>query len=217
MKSGSRECVPPLTVITKASSPDGGTQSSGDETGPASHDLDWSILMARAQAGERAAYRRLLNEVTPYLRSLAARRHSDPSDVEDAVQDVLLTVHTIRATYDPTRPFGPWLLAIANRRLIDRLRRQGRRRSREIALMAMRETFPDGQTNLEDIVDQHRLDAAIESLPHKQMQAIRLLKLKELSLKEAAVESKMSVAALKVATHRALRSLRKALFDWSDR
>jgi DNA-directed RNA polymerase specialized sigma24 family protein len=66
-------------------------------------------------------------------------------------------------------------------------------------------------------VDHHRLDAAIESLPHKQMQAIRLLKLKELSLKEAAVESKMSVAALKVATHRALRSLRKALFDWSDR
>ena len=177
--------------------------------------MDWSILMARAQAGEGVAYRRLLDEVSPYLRSLAARRHRDPSDVEDAVQDILLTIHAIRATYDPTRPFGPWLLAIASRRLIDRLRRQGRRRSRETALMATHETFPDGQRNMEDILDRHRLDAAIESLPHQQMQAIRLLKLKELSLKEAAVESKTSVAALKVATHRALRSLRKILSDWS--
>ena len=28
----------------------------------------WSVLMARAQDGDGAAYRRLLEEVTPYLR-----------------------------------------------------------------------------------------------------------------------------------------------------
>src|SRR5438874_1739949 len=107
MSSGPRRHVPPPTVVTGASPPDDGTRSSGDEKASATRDLDWSILMARTQAGEAVAYRRLLDEISPYLRSLAARRHRDPSDVEDAVQDVLLTVHAIRATYDPTRPFGP--------------------------------------------------------------------------------------------------------------
>jgi RNA polymerase sigma-70 factor (ECF subfamily) len=32
---------------------------------------------------------------------MAARRFEEPSDAEDAVQDVLLTVHAVRHTYDP--------------------------------------------------------------------------------------------------------------------
>ena len=47
------------------------------------------------------------------MRTLAGHRHRDLSDAEDAVQDILLTVHAVRYTYDPTRPFGPWLVAIA--------------------------------------------------------------------------------------------------------
>jgi len=175
-------------------------------------ELDWSILMARAQDGDRGAYRRLLEEITPFLRSLAARRHRDLSDVEDAVQDVLLTLHAIRHTYDPARPFGPWLVAIANHRLIDRLRRQGRLRSRETALMPEHETFSAGQPNLcEKSLDRRELREAVEKLPAGQRQAVRLLKLEERSLKEAAAISGMSIGSLKVATHRALKSLRKIL------
>ena len=175
-------------------------------------ELDWSILMARAQDGDRGAYRRLLEEITPFLRSLAARRHRDLSDVEDAVQDVLLTLHAIRDTYDPARPFGPWLVAIANHRLIDRLRRQGRLRSRETALMPEHETFSAGQPNLcEKSLDRRELREAVEKLPAGQRQAVRLLKLEERSLKEAAAISGMSIRSLKVATHRAPKSLRKIL------
>ena len=174
---------------------------------------DWSILMARAQDGDRAAYRRLLGEIAPYLRALAARRHRDPSDAEDAVQDILLTLHAIRHTYDPTRPFGPWLATIANHhRLIDRLRRQGRLRSRETALMPEHETFSADQANLnEGVLDRRDLQKAVEKLPTAQRQAVRLLKLEERSLKEAAAISGMSIASLKVATHRALKSLRRVL------
>src|SRR6516165_5509701 len=173
---------------------------------------DWSILMARAQDGDRAAYRRLLGEIAPYLRALAARQHRDPSDAEDAVQDILLTLHAVRHTCDPTRPFGPWLVAIANHRLIDRLRRQGRLRSRETALMPEHETFPADQANLyEKASDRRDLREAVEKLPARQRQAIRLLKQEERSLKEAAAMSGMTVASLKVATHRALKSLRQIL------
>jgi RNA polymerase sigma factor (sigma-70 family) len=213
MSSGPRRPGPPLTLV--AGIPRDQNQNDVDRAA-VSRDIDWSILMARAQAGEGVAYRRLLDEVTPYLRSLAARRHRNPSDVEDAVQDILLTVHAMRVSYDPTRPFGPWLVAIANRRLIDRLRREGRRRLRETALTAAHENFPDGGANIEEKADYRGLAAAVESLPRRQRQAIRLLKLEELSLKEAAEVSQMSSASLKVATHRALQSLRKLLFDRSD-
>ena len=170
------------------------------------------MLMARAQAGEREAYRRLLEDITPFIRALAARRLHDASEVEDAVQDVLLTVHTIRHTYDPARPFAPWLAAIANRRIIDRWRRQMRRNLRQTTLSSKQETFSAPEANLEDAgLDAVALRAAIERLPPGQRQAIKLLKLGEMSLKEAATASGMSIVALKVATHRALATLRKAL------
>jgi RNA polymerase sigma-70 factor (ECF subfamily) len=168
--------------------------------------------MARAQGGDREAYRRLLEEITPYLRSLAAQRIPNRGDVEDAVQDALLTVHAVRHTYDPTRPFGPWLVAIANRRITDGLRRRGRAGSRETSLDGEHETFAAPEANYHEAASDGRaLRAAVESLPPGQREAIRLMKLNELSLKEAAAASGMSVAALKVATHRALKNLRKML------
>jgi RNA polymerase sigma-70 factor (ECF subfamily) len=168
--------------------------------------------MARAQRGDSEAYRRLLKDITPYLRLIAARRHRDPTDMEDAVQDILLTVHAIRQTYDPTRPFGPWLVTIADRRLIDRLRRQGRLRARETPLAPEHETFPAELSNLdEEMSDKRELLEALAELPTSQRKAIELLKLKEMSLKEAAVATGMSITALKVATHRALASLRQIL------
>jgi RNA polymerase sigma-70 factor (ECF subfamily) len=184
--------------------------------GPTSRDTDWAILMAHAQDGDKSAYQRLLREIAPYLRSLAARRHRDPRDVEDAVQDILLTIHAIRHTFDPTRPFGPWLVTIANRRFIDRLRRQGRRRDRETPLLPEHETFSEPQANLEERSDRHELEKAIDELPPMQRKAVQLLKLKEMSLKEASAASGMSIASLKVNMHRAVKSLRKILGDRSE-
>lgn len=191
--------------------------AAGDAVPAPERSREWSALMARAQAGDGEAYRRLLNGITPYLRARAARQHREPSDVEDAVQDILLTVHAVRHTYDPARPFGPWLAAIAKHRLVDRLRRQGRLRAREAPLAPEHETYPAEQTNLsDDTLEGHALAAAIDRLPPAQREAIRLVKLKEMSLKEAAATSGMSVAALKVATHRALKNLRKMLSGRSE-
>ncbi|HEV8553707.1 MAG TPA: sigma-70 family RNA polymerase sigma factor [Casimicrobiaceae bacterium] len=214
MASGSRDRVPPLTLVSSAptyAEADGTAGGPSGKKAPA-RDLDWSILMARAQGGDGEAYRRLLSEIAPYLQSLARRHHRDSGDVEDTVQDVLLTVHAIRHTYDPSRPFGPWLLAIAKRRIIDRLRRQGRTRAREVALDVEHETFCAPETNLGEADWNKRvLGEAIEGLPPGQREAVRLLKLHEMSLQQAAVASGMSVAALKVAMHRALKNLRKML------
>jgi RNA polymerase sigma-70 factor, ECF subfamily len=179
--------------------------------------VDWSRLMARTQDGDREAYRRLLEDITPYLRVLAARCLSQPSDIEDAVQDVLLTVHMVRHAYDPKRPFGPWLAAIANRRIIDRLRRETRQKAREVALSAEHETFPELAANLDErLSEDTALIEAMATLPPEQRQAVTLLKLNDMSLKEAAAASGRSITALKVATHRAIKTLRSVLKQPSE-
>jgi len=173
---------------------------------------DWSVLMTSAQQGNRDAYRRLLQSITPYLRGLAGRHGVLPDAVEDVVQDILVSVHLVRHTYDPERPFGPWLLTIATRRVIDALRREGRLDAREVPRDDEHETLPDPTANLmEEAADAGVLRETIERLPRGQRDAIQMLKLEEMSLKEAAVASGMSVAALKVAVHRGLKNLRKLL------
>jgi RNA polymerase sigma factor (sigma-70 family) len=181
------------------------------------YELDWTILMARAQDGDSAAYLRLLDEITPYLRAHASRYHRDPQDVEDTVQDILLTIHSVRRTYDPSRPFGPWLVGIANRRAFDRLRRQGRKRIHEVPLTGEHEDLLSAPEHGEEPMDEAALEAAIQSLAPAQQKAIRMLKLKQMSLKEASSETGMSIASLKMATNRALKNLRDLLSDRRDR
>jgi RNA polymerase sigma factor (sigma-70 family) len=206
--------VPPhLTLVKNNATPEEHDYGNDLQPKPVILDVDWSILMARGQVGDRDSYLRLLEQITPYLRSVAGRSHRNKSDVEDAVQDVLLTIHAIRETYDPTRPFGPWLLAIANRRIIDGLRKQGRRRLRETVLTPEHDTMPIVQENAFENAGHRKLGDALKALSPGQRQVIELLKLKEMSLKDAAATTGLSIAALKVTTHRALKSLRKILND----
>src|SRR6201746_2059437 len=87
--------------------------------------------MLAAIAGNDAAYQRLLSAIAPVLRATARRglaRAGQPVDQsEDIVQDILLAVHLKRHTWDADAPFAPWLFAIARNKLIDALRRRGRR------------------------------------------------------------------------------------------
>jgi RNA polymerase sigma-70 factor (ECF subfamily) len=175
-------------------------------------DSDWSLLMAKSQAGDQASYRRLLGEIAPYLRALAHRFGLAGADIEDAVQDVLMTLHSIRHTYDPDRPFAPWLVAVARHRLLDYRRRRVRQFGREAELTDFHETFAALETNPPALAGESgRLHAAIAALPEGQRRAVELLRLKEMSLKEASAASGQSETALKVALHRAVRRLRLLL------
>src|ERR1041384_4534769 len=91
-------------------------------------------LMKAAQDGSADAYIELLEEVAPRIRRIvrAHWRFVGNDDVEDIVQDVLLSLHRVRATYDPQRPFMPWLLAIIRNRIADGARRYTRRESQEV-------------------------------------------------------------------------------------
>jgi RNA polymerase sigma-70 factor (ECF subfamily) len=77
---------------------------------------DWGRLMAAVQSGDRGAYVRLLHAILPNVRQAVSRHHATPERVEASVQDVLRTLHRLRHTYDPARPFANWLMAISEHR-----------------------------------------------------------------------------------------------------
>jgi len=174
---------------------------------------NWSGLMAAAQEGDGTAYRRLLSAVTPFIRHAARRRGLDASSCEDLAQDVLLTLHRVRHTYDPARPFVPWLLAIVQRRIIDLYRRDRRIHDQETVIPDLLETFPDPATNntIETSEQREWLLQAMAELPPKQREALELVKLGELSVAEASSRTGQSEGAVKVNVHRAIRALRARL------
>ena len=83
---------------------------------------DW---MLAGLGGDRAAYSRLLAQLSGHLRAYFARRVG--ADAEDLVQETLIAIHTKRATYDPALPFTAWVHGIARYKLIDAFRRNKRR------------------------------------------------------------------------------------------
>ena len=172
-------------------------------------------LMRSAQDGDRSGYARLLREITPLIRRVVRRqrRFLQEADSEDLVQDILLSLHAVRTTYDPERPFLPWLIAITRNRLAGSARCYSRREAQEVQVDDVAVTFSEADANSVSEVygDPEALRHAIADLPPGQRQAIEMLKLRELSLKEAAAESGTSLGALKISVHRAMTSLRRAL------
>ncbi|HEX4262272.1 MAG TPA: sigma-70 family RNA polymerase sigma factor [Acetobacteraceae bacterium] len=177
-------------------------------------------LMAAAQAGDGAAYAALLRDCLPTIRAIARRRGLSPDRAEDAVQEVLLTIHRVRHTYDPSRPFSAWLRAITERRVIDALRRDGRRQAREVHDPIAMEAEPDGTPEPGDAIDAIRqmgqVRAALASLPPRQREAVEQIGLRGRSLAEAAEATGRTKVTLKVNLHRALKTLRTRIGGDAD-
>lgn len=175
-----------------------------------------TAAMAAAQQGDRKAYEILLKDCVPIVRRIAGRQGAPSSFVDDVVQDVLVTLHGARRTFDPSRSFLAWITVITQRRTIDLLRKRGRQGSREVYAPVEFERFAapdDPARDTEKKSEANRLRAAIATLPEGQRQAVETLGLQENSLEEASKLTGRTKSALKVNLHRAVRALRLRLGD----
>jgi RNA polymerase sigma factor (sigma-70 family) len=164
------------------------------------NDASLARLMAMVQAGDADAYRTVLAECQRWLTRYFSGRIA-PVMVDDLVQDTLISLHRKRASYDPTRPFLPWLAAIARYRWIDQLRRSYR--ADETALPDDLATEGSGQ----EIAAKISIERLLALLPRGQAQAIRLVKIDGHSVADAAVLSGQSEPLIKVNIHRGLKKL----------
>ncbi|PWB62581.1 MAG: RNA polymerase subunit sigma [Bradyrhizobiaceae bacterium] len=169
-------------------------------------ETELAALLRAANAGDAAAYARLLEAVVPLLR-MAARRHlvragMDTSDAEDLVQETLLAIHLKRQTWDPARPVGPWLQAIVRHKFVDALRRRGRH----------------VHVPVDDLVDSLPAEAAEEpvahevarhlgGLPRRQRDVVQAIAVDGASIRDAAARLAITEGAVRVALHRGLAAL----------
>ncbi len=190
--------------------------SASDNERPDQQRAQW---MAAAQAGDRQAYERVLAASTGLIRAVARRQGVPVDQLDDVVQETLLTVHRVRHTYDPSRSYDAWLGAIAARRAIDLLRGDGRRGRREVHDPLALESYAghdEAGAESERAQQAQRLREAIATLPPGQREAVEQLGLQERSLAEAAEHTGRNAGALKVNLHRAMKALRKRLQGGSD-
>ncbi len=156
-------------------------------------------LMAASQRGDRAAYRALLGDCRHWLARYFSRRIA-PHQIDDLVQETLVSMHRKLATWDSGRPFLPWLAAIARYRWIDMLRRQ----KEEVEL-----GDHDAAVGAKDEAVHARLsiDRLMTLLPPGQAQAITLVKIEGASIAEASKICGQSESLVKVNIHRGLKKL----------
>ena len=177
----------------------------------AATDRRLTSTMAAAQGGDREAYETVLRECVPVVRRIARAQGADANILDDVVQDVLITLHGARATFDPSRSFVAWLTAITQRRTIDILRKQGRRAVREVYAPLAAETHAaegDPESDASASSDARELRTAVAGLPEGQREAVLALALQENSLEDVSKSTGRTKSALKVNLHRAIRTQR---------
>lgn len=161
-------------------------------------------LMLRGLDGDAGAWRVLLSDLGSHLRPYFTRRLFDGGpDAEDLVQETLIAIHVKRATWDRAQPFTAWAFAIARHKLIDHLRRQGRRPTH--ALEEASDLFADH--TVEDGATRADLSRILALLPARQRRLIEDVRLKGMTVAEAAERHGYTLTAAKVSIHRSMKSL----------
>lgn len=168
---------------------------------------DWERWLIAGQAGDTVAYRRFLDAVRGHLIRYFSRKLM-PGDAADLVQETLIALHNKRATYDPAYPLLPWLNTIARYKWIDWLR--SNRRAVLVELDEAQHGEPDG-----DPAAAHAVNLLLAKLPAAQAEAIRLVKLKGLSIEEASEATGQTVSLVKVNIHRGIKRM-AAIVDEVD-
>lgn len=174
----------------------------------------WSAMMVSAQQGDDRQYQQLLGELSTVIQRYLVSRLGRHDFIEDCVQDILLAIHNGRHTYQPRRPFRPWMFAIVRNRSIDYLRK---RKSYDNAIAsqaeAVKQLDEEMAVNSADAVEQSIMQGRlIDALAPPFKQAIVLTKLIGFSNAEAAERLSISETAVKVRVHRGIAKL-KSLFE----
>lgn len=166
--------------------------------------------MKQSLAGDQRAYATLLQETSRLLRPFLARRLSFENEVDDLIQEILLSIHKARHTYDGNRPYKPWAYAIAKFRLTDFLRAHYSDQLRHaIDFDELEESLPENVTESE--FSYESISGEVNKLPEKQAEILRLMHQEGHTAREVADKLGMNESAVKVAAHRAYKVLRKKL------
>ncbi|MDP3785583.1 MAG: sigma-70 family RNA polymerase sigma factor [Undibacterium sp.] len=181
-----------------------------------------ATLMLRYSAGDLAAFKELYGRHNTGLYRFIAWRSPRSEWVDEIIQDSWMALHHARENYQPSASFRTFLYQIAKNRLIDLLRQHqlvlavdlgydenGDAVFDHLADQSQAAVMPENA--LIDREQEHQLQAALDSLPSVQKEAIVLQQFSDLSLEEIASISAVSVETIKSRLRYAMRKLRMQL------
>jgi len=166
--------------------------------------------MARAAAGDRRAFRVLVDDNVERLHRLGYRMLGSREEAEDVAQESFMRLYRALPDWQPGRArLSTWLYRVASNLCIDRLRKR-----REVALPEGYDApDPDARSDggLGDRQLRDRVRGAIDALPERQRLAILLSHYEGCGNPETAQILGVSVEAVESLLSRARRSLKQAL------
>lgn len=175
---------------------------------------DEGELMQRVRAGDKNAYRQLLDQQLPSVSRYVARMTDTSSEAEDITQEVFLRLWTHAEKYDPrVARLSTWLHNIAHNLCIDHFRKNGK-----FITEGGEDEIPGGSepdNALHRAARDQMVKGALMTIPERQRSAIVMCHYQGLSNKEAASIMNISVDALESLLARGRRNL-KSLLDLDE-
>src|SRR6266480_1148809 len=176
---------------------------------------DEAELVARAVAGERAAFGLLVERYAGVARRVARAVLGNAEDADDAAQDAILSALVKLEQYDARRPFGPWLLRIVANAATDRRRRRSVRRVEPLDV-GLTAGGPRPDTIAERRALNERLRLALAELPERRRMAVVLFDVEGYSHGEIALILGIPEGTVRSEVFHARRRLRVLLADWKE-
>jgi RNA polymerase sigma-70 factor (ECF subfamily) len=155
--------------------------------------------------------------------AIAASILGNQEDADDCVQETFLRVLERIRTFNPRRPFAPWLYQVARNVARNRWKALKRRRSEDLTALARAQSdvhVPDPEALLERSEMQHLVGEAIEQLPERQRAAFRLHDIEGFRAAEIATMLGIRDGTVRANLHHARRALRGKLepfvTEWTE-
>ena len=161
-------------------------------------------ILAGCLRGDEQAVRALVEQYQGMVFSLCLRLLGNRQDAEDVVQETFIRVVRSLASYDRSRRFEPWLLAIAANRCRTLLAAQSRRRE---VVIPWEHIAAKPSHGLEEEHLREELTQALETLRPEHRQAFVMFHQMEMSYAQIAEVLDCPINTVKTWIHRARRQL----------
>ncbi len=134
-------------------------------------------LLARIATGDQLAFSELYDQIAPRVLGLIRRVLKDPAQSEEVAQEVFLEIWQTVTRFDPNKGGAmSWILTMAHRRAIDRVRasQAGRDRDTKIGIRDYNPAYDSVSESVEVRIEHERVEKAMARLTELQRQAVTL-------------------------------------------
>jgi len=188
-----------------------------------------AIAVERVLAGDRDAYRTLVERHSRNVHRLAYRLTGNAHDTEDVVQEAFLRAYQKLGQFEARSNFGTWVYRIAANYAIDRMRQRNKEDARrelpethgpdgieQDPVALVRDQSPSPERLMQSAQLRREMERALNALSHAERTAFVMRHWEGCGIEEIAAVLKSNTSAAKNTVFRAVQKLRHALEPFLD-